>query len=150
VTAEPAGSLAAVATGFDRVEGWMTHSRATILVCATSAGLHRIRFDTTGFAEPRRIRLAGRAFFTVDSSGRRIPIRVRLRLRRGWQLLPLELIGSKPTRPSDVLPGSTDRRSLVMAVGPVEVDGLVGDPQACRGQFANRDELELDATPTGN
>jgi hypothetical protein len=150
VTAEPAGALAAVATGFERVEGWMTHSRATILVCATSAGLHRIRFDAIGFAEPRRFWFAGRAFFTVDPSGRPNPVRVRLRLRRGWQLLPLELIGSKPTRPSDVLPGSTDTRTLVMTVGAVEVDGPVGDPRACRSQLAERDELELAGTATGD
>jgi hypothetical protein len=146
VTAKPAGSLAAVATGFERVEGWMTHPRATVLVCATSAGPHVIRFQATGFAEPRRIRFAGRAFFTVDASGRPNPVRVRLRLRRGWQLLPLELLGSKPTRPSDVLPGSTDTRSLVMTVGSVDVDGPVGDPQACRHPLAGQRALERAGT----
>jgi hypothetical protein len=142
VTAEPAGALAAVATGFERIEGWMTHSRATILVCATRAGPHVIRFDASGFAQPRALRLAGRSFFTVDASGRPNPVRARLRLRRGWQLLPLELLGSKPTRPSDVVPGSSDTRSLVMTVGAVKVDGPVGDPQACRGPLSEQPELE--------
>jgi hypothetical protein len=142
VTARPAPHLIAIATGFTRVDRWMTRARASILICATAAGPHVVSFDAAAFAEPRRIRIGGRHTIVVGASGHFNHVRLRLALRRGWQLLPLELLGSTPTRPVDVVPGSNDARPLVISVAAVRMDGPAGDPAACRRPLADRRTLE--------
>ena len=141
VTARPAVGVAAIATGFDRVDRWMTSPDATVLVCVTETADYVLRFQAAAFAQPRVLKLGNSELFFVNASGAQNDVRVRVSLRAGWQLLQFQLIGSKPVRPIDVT-ASGDTRPLVMTVGGITVQGPKGDPSVCREPPADRADLE--------
>jgi hypothetical protein len=132
VQARPAAALAGIATGIDRVDRWMTSPDATILACASSTGEYVLRFQSGAFAEPRRFTLGNSRPLVVDASGQLNDVRAKVALRAGWNLLRFHLIGSKPVRPSDVIPGHSDTRPLVMTVGAITVSGPRGPPANCQ------------------
>ncbi len=127
VTARPAVGLAAIATGFDRVDRWMTSPDATVLACVTKTDDYVLRFQAAAFAQLRVLKLGNSELFFVNASGAQNNVRVRVPLRAGWQLLQFQLIGSKPVRPIDVT-SSGDTRPLVMTVGGITVKGRGATP----------------------
>ena len=88
-----------------------------------------MKFRISSFALSRLLRVANRGFLYVK--GPEETVRVKVSLRRGWQLVGLNLIGSKPTRPSDVIPGEPDSRPLVVSIGPISIDGPRGSSEVC-------------------
>ena len=141
VTARPAVGIAAIATGFDRVDRWMTSPDATVLVCVTETADYVLRFQAAAFAQLRVLKLGNSELFFVNASGAQNDVRVRVSLRAGWQLLQFQLIGSKPVRPIDVT-ASGDTRPLVMTVGGITVQGPKGDPSVCQEPPEDRADLE--------
>jgi hypothetical protein len=129
ITARPAPALVSIGTGFTRAGRWMTKDRATLLACATAPGVHTLQFRVSAFARDRLLRIANRRYIYVPGPER--TVRVGLPLRVGWQALTLRLIGSKPTRPSDVIPGEPDSRPLAVSIGPIAVRGPRGSYRAC-------------------
>ena len=129
VTARPAAAFATIGSGFTRAGRWMTKGTATLLVCATAPGVHRMRFRISAFALGRLLRIANRQFLYVP--GPEQPGQIEVHLRPGWQLVPIRLIGTKPTRPSDVIPNEPDSRPLVVSIGPISIRGPRGPSRAC-------------------
>jgi hypothetical protein len=129
VTARPAVAFVSIGSGFTREGRWMTDQHASLLACATAGGVHTLRFNASAFAVNRQFTV-GRNLFSV-SPGPAQPIRTQVHLRPGWQVVPLELIGSKPIRPSDVIPGEPDTRPVAVNIGPISVSGPRGPTQAC-------------------
>ena len=130
IRARPAAALVSIGTGFTRVGRWMSDEDGTLLACSTAAGRYTLRFKAGAFAQERWFRIADGIPIQVKPPGERL-IRTRVTLRRGWQLLPLQLIGSKPTRPSDVIPGEPDSRPLAISIGPIGVAGPRGPAGVC-------------------
>ena len=131
VTARPAASLAGIASGFDRRDRWMMRPDATILVCATAAGPHVLRFPVGAYAQTRLFTIGNSRLQIVPADGRIKNVTTRVSLRAGWQLLEFHLVGSEPIRPSDLFPGNIDTRPLVMSVGEITVRGPRGNPGVC-------------------
>jgi hypothetical protein len=129
VTARPAPALVSIGTGFTRAGRWMTKERATLLACATAPGLHTLQFRASAFARERLLRIANTRFIYIPGPER--TVRLEIPLRVGWQLLTVRLIGSKPTRPSDVIRGEPDSRPLAVSIGPIAVRGPRGPSRAC-------------------
>jgi hypothetical protein len=129
VTARPAVAFVAIGTGFTREGRWTTEQHASLLACATARGIHTLRFKAAAFAVNRRFTV-GHNVISV-AVGPEQSIRTQARLRRGWQLVPIELIGSKPIRPSDVIPGEPDTRPVAINIGPISVSGPRGSSRAC-------------------
>jgi hypothetical protein len=129
VTARPAVAFVSIGTGFTRVGRWMTKQNATLLACATASGLHTLQFRVGAFAVNRRFTV-GHNVISV-TTGPEQAIRTDVHLRRGWQLVPIELIGSQPIRPSDVIPGEPDSRPVAISIGPISVRGPRGASSAC-------------------
>lgn len=139
VTARPAPGIAVRDEGFS-IEGaqpgdlWLERARGSLLVCATAAGAHRLRFSAIAFARARRLRVGPARTGDIPPLGGAATVSLRLPLARGWQSVPVALEGSAPERPSDLIPGSTDTRTLSVSVGRVDVLGPRGDPDACRAR----------------
>jgi hypothetical protein len=129
VTARPAAAFVSIGPGFTTIDRWMTKRQATLLGCATADGLHTLRFNVSAFAIGRRFRIGGNVISV--NAGPDHPVRIGVRLRRGWQVLPVELIGSEPIRPSDVIPGEPDSRPLAVRIGPISVSGPRGSSDVC-------------------
>lgn len=137
VSAAPAAGIAIRADGFSLEGGrpnalWLNGRRADLLVCASAAGVHTLVSDGLAFARARRLRFGSATTVLIPAEGVIAPIRVRMLLRRGWQRVPVELVGSRPDRPVDVVPRSDDARELSVSLGLVGVSGPSGDPAACR------------------
>ena len=130
IEARPATALVSIGTGFSRAGRWMSKQQATMLACATAPGRHTLRFPAGAFAKNRWITIADSGIIVIDTSGER-RVTTEVRLRRGWQLLRVRLIGSKPTRPSDVIPGEPDSRPLAVSIGPIGVSGPRGSADVC-------------------
>jgi hypothetical protein len=131
VVAEPASSFVTIGTGFTRVGRWVTSERATLLGCATAPGVHRLHFKASSFAGDRWFRIGDGELIVLPSGTEEKEIVTRVRLQPGWQLLPIQLIGSKPTRPSDVIRGEPDTRPLAVSIGPISVRGPRGSSRHC-------------------
>jgi hypothetical protein len=129
VVARPSSAFVTIGTGFTRVGRWMTKDPATLLACATAPGMHKLRFNVSSFGTERLFSIAGSRFVFVR--GTEQVARTELRLRRGWQLLEIKLIGSRPIRPSDVIPGEPDSRPLAVSIGPIAVRGPRGSSDVC-------------------
>lgn len=130
VTARPAPAFASLASGFSSSGRWLMRRRGTLLACATTAGQYTLRFNAGAFAQNRSIKIGGGRIISIVVA--EVPIRTRVRLRAGWQFLAIKLIGSEPTRPSDVIPGEPDTRPLVVSIGPITATGPLGSPDRCR------------------
>jgi hypothetical protein len=130
VVARPAATIAGLGSAFSRTDRWMTSKHATIAACATWAGVHIFRFTASQFGGPRTLRIGHSPAFTVTSGPEEV--RVPVPLRVGWQELRVELLGSEPTRPSDVIPGYRDDRTLVVQIGRITVTGRRGPPGPCQ------------------
>ena len=137
VRARPASGMAIRDEGFS-IEGaehgelWLERDRGSLLVCATAPGTHVLRFTAIAFAQPRRLRVGSARTGNISPAGPAGAVSVRVHLRRGWQTIPVVLVGSAPQRPSDLIPGSEDARTLSVSVGPVDVFGPRGNPKLCR------------------
>ena len=130
VTAGPASSFVTIGTGFTRVGRWMTSEKATLLACATAPGIHTLSFKGSAFSTGRVFRI-GNGRVIILKPGSEQEIETQVRLQPGWQLLPIRLVGSKPTRPSDVIAGEPDSRPLAVSIGPISVRGPRGSSQSC-------------------
>ncbi len=137
VTAPPAPGIVALWEGFS-IEGpsvhsrWLEAERGSLVVCATRPGRHRLTVSGVAFAQPRTLRV-GDGSLTVPVRESATDVSVSLRLEAGWQRLPIRLTGSRPMRPSDLVPGSTDTRLLSVALGRPRLQGPSGgDPGTCR------------------
>lgn len=132
VTAEPAPTLVTIGTGFTRAGRWVTKDRAAILACATAAGEHTLRFGASAFAVERRFTIGDSAVMVLAAGEGEKRLRARVHLRAGWQILIVDLHGSHPIRPSDVIPGEADERPLAVSIGPIDISGPKGPPEHCR------------------
>ena len=137
ITARPAAAFATIGTGFTRVGRWMTNETAFLLTCATAPGVHTLRFNVSAFAQSRLFRVADGGFVHVPGPEKTATVRVRL--DPGWQKLRLRLIGSTPTRPSDVIPGEPDSRPLAVSIGPIGIRGPRGPSHVCSRPTRLRD-----------
>jgi hypothetical protein len=145
ITARPAPAFVSIGAGFTRAGRWMTKERATLLACATAPGLHTLQFRVSAFARERLVRIGGRYIYVP---GPERTVRVEVPLRVGWQSLTVRLIGSKPTRPSEVIRGEPDSRPLAVSIGPIAVRGPYGSSRACAtptrlSDLRSRDESRL-------
>jgi hypothetical protein len=137
VVAKPAPAFVSIATGFSREGRWLMHTTGTMLACATASGDYTLRFKAGAFARARFFHIGnGGLIFLNPAAGeeRRTGeerVRTRVHLRAGWQLLRVRLIGSKPIRPSDVIPGEPDSRPLAVSIGPITVTGPHGPARRC-------------------
>jgi 6-pyruvoyl-tetrahydropterin synthase related domain len=131
VTAKPAPAFASIAEGFSSEGRWLMRTNGTLLACASAGGEHTLRFRAGAFAMKRRFRIGNGRIVEVSDSPRVHKVRTRIRLRAGWQFLPIEVLGSKPIRPSDVIPGEPDSRPLTVTIGPITVVGPHGSADRC-------------------
>jgi len=138
VTARPAEALVSIGTGFTRAGRWLTKQEGTMLACATAPGVHRLRFRAGGFAKDRWITIGDSGIIIIGARGERTHT-TQVRLRRGWQLLRVRLVGTRPTRPSDVIPGEPDSRPLSVSIGPIGVKGPRGPSRVCSQPTRLRD-----------
>jgi hypothetical protein len=129
VVAKPAAAAVGLGASFSRADRWMISERATLAACATRDGIHTLRLHAAAFGGPRMIRIGDARPLTIDTLRDRT---VKIRLSAGWQEVPVRLVGSKPTRPSDVIPGYRDDRTLVMQVQRITISGPAGPPGPCR------------------
>lgn len=128
VVARPALAFASIGTGFTRTGRWMTKKTANLLACATANGRYTLRFKASAFAKARLLTIGNGGSVIVNVEQQH---EIQVRLRRGWQLLAIKLIGSELTRPSDVIPGEPDSRPLAVSIGPIAVNGPRGSSDAC-------------------
>jgi hypothetical protein len=145
ITAPPAAGVALRLRGFSLEGGrpealWLDGTSATVLVCATRAGRQTLVTDGAAFAGPRTLRFGNARPVTFPASGAVVTRRVSLDLRPGWQVVTVDLVGSQPTRPSDLSPYLTDNRQLSVSLGAIRVAGTAGDPTLCRSGL--REALE--------
>jgi hypothetical protein len=142
VVAPPAPGLAVLYSGMS-IEGptvnsrWLAGRRATLVVCATTTGTFRLEIPGTSFGSVRRLRVGSQIVEIPPAASGLHTATAKLRLTRGWQRVPLSLEGSEPTRPSDVVPGSTDTRPLSVALGGIAMQGPSGPPDVCRRRPAD-------------
>ena len=130
VVARPAEAVAGLGAGFTRGDRWLSDQEGTIAACATRNARYTLEFTASEFGGARTLRIGDSAPFVVVGEGKEY--RVPLTLRAGWQALEIKLIGSKPTRPSDVIPGYGDDRTLSVRFGRLTVSGPAGPPEPCR------------------
>jgi hypothetical protein len=101
-------------------DGWMGTSRGSLLACTERPGFHIARFSAGAFYRQRRVRVGPREL-TVPPGGPQQTGAV-LRLRRGCQLVTVELLGPPADRVSDVLKGSLDSRKVSISLFPERLD----------------------------
>jgi hypothetical protein len=130
VVARPVEAVAGLGAGFTRGDRWLSDQEGTIAACATRHARYTLKFTAAEFGGARTLRIGDSAPFVVVGEGKEY--RVPLTLRSGWQSLRIELIGSKPTRPSEVIPGYGDDRTLSVRFGRLTVSGPTGPPEPCR------------------
>ena len=130
VVARPAEAVAGLGAGFTRGDRWLADQEGTIAACATRHARYSLRFTAAEFGGARTLRIGDSSPFVVVGEGKEY--RVPLTLRRGWQALKVELIGSEPTRPSDIIPGYRDDRTLSVRFGRLMIRGPGGPPGPCR------------------
>jgi hypothetical protein len=120
VVAAPAPLHIATLHGF-HPDGWLG-ANGSLLACADRPGLYVARFQVRSLARERRVRIGGDEL-TVPAGG---PFRAgaTLHLRRGCQVVWIEILGPPPDRPSDVIEGNTDQRKLSIGLSPERLDAL--------------------------
>jgi hypothetical protein len=136
VTAAPAAGVGVLGRGFSPEGGdphmqWLEGRYASLLVCATAEGAYRLSFDAAAFHRDREL-LIGHDRVFIPATGRISRLDAEVQLSRGWQSVPVRLVGSEPTRPLDVLPDSADGRFISARLGTVALAGPQGPSQVCR------------------